>query len=248
MAGSRTQKNNNKAGVNGKPDFFQQGIRWQEILNKIKIMNRLISNFWDFFSAYSKSLLHLDVKAENGRKLFDRLNAMLHAYCKDLDCIITQKKTGAELTVTAHGNPYLFKEAELLVHFAPLIYGWKITAFLQPDADLDKYRKGTDEMISFNGISLRISEIYFLPLEIKYRPNNLGIRVFIKNYLKHSNNKNLQEALYMQIEHLIGEKSFANEVAFIEIAQLKEEMKQVTIPLFELGLYIQTFKKSFPLM
>lgn len=211
-------------------------------------MNRLINNFWDFFKAYSKSLLLLDLKTEEGRKLFDRLSAMLHTYCKDLDCKITHKNTGSELTITAHGNPFLFKEVELLVHFSPLIDKWKITAFLQPDMDLDKYRKGTDQMIFLHGIGVKISEMYFLPLEIKHRPNSLGIRIFLKNYLIHSNNKNLQEALYTQVEHLIGEKSFANDIAFIEIAQLKEEMKKVTIPLFELGLYIETFKKSFPLM
>lgn len=211
-------------------------------------MNRLINNFWDFFKAYSRSLLLLDLKTEEGRKLFDRLSAMLHAYCKDLDCKITHGKADSELTITAHGNPYLFKEVELLVHFSPLVDKWKITAFLQPDRDLDKYRKGIDQLISFHGVSLRISEMYFLPLEIKNRPNSLGIRVFIKNYLKYCNNIHLQEALYVQIEHLIGEKSFANEIAFIEMSQFKEEMKQVTIPLYELPLYIRTFKKSFPLM
>lgn len=211
-------------------------------------MNRLINNFWDFFKAYSKSLLLLDLKTEEGRKLFDRLSAMLHAYCKDLDCIITHGKAGSELTITAHGNPYLFKEVELLVHFSPLIDKWKITAFLQPDMDLDKYRKGTDQLILLHGIRLKISEMYFLPLEIKHRPNSLGIRIFLKNYLINSNNINLQEAIYIQVEHLIGEKSFANDIAFIEMAQLQQEMKKITIPLYELGLYINTFKKLFPLI
>lgn len=211
-------------------------------------MNRLINNFWDFFKAYNKSLLQLDLKTEDGRKLFDRLNAMLHIYCKDLDCVITRGKEDSELTITAHGNPFLFKEVELLVHFSPLIDKWKVTAFLQPDTDLDKYRKGTDQLIFLHGIGLKISEMYFLPLEIKHRPNSLGIRIFLKNYLIHSNNRNLQEALYTQVEHLIGEKSFANDIAFIEMAQLKEEMKKLTIPLYELRLYISTFKSSFPLM
>lgn len=211
-------------------------------------MNRLISNFWDFFKTYNKSLLLLDLKKEEDRKLFDRLSAMLHSYCKDLDCIITHGKAGSELTITAHGNPYLFKEVELLVHFSPLLDKWKIMAFLQPDMDLEKYRKGTDQLIFFHGIALRISEMYFLPLEIKHRPNSLGIRIFLKNYLIHSNNKNLQEAIYTQVEHLIGEKSFANEITFIEVAQLKGEMKKITIPLYELGVYIRTFKATFPLM
>jgi hypothetical protein len=44
---------------------------------------------------------------------------MLHHYNKDLDLIIKNKKSKAELIITANGNPYLFKEVELLVHHAP---------------------------------------------------------------------------------------------------------------------------------
>lgn len=198
-------------------------------------MNRLINNFWDFFKAYSKSLLLLDLKTEEDRKLFDRLSAMLHSYCKDLDCIITHGKADSELTITAHGNPYLFREVELLVHFSPLIDKWKITAFLQPDTDFDKYQKGTDQLIFLHGIGLRISEMYFLPLEIKNRPNSFGIQIFLKNYLIYSNNRNLQEAIYIQVERLIGEKSFANEIAFIEMAQATGRNEKANHPAIRAG-------------
>ena len=69
---------------------------------------------------------------------FYKLKEELYRYNKNLDLIIKNKKNEAELIITAHGNPYLFKEVELLVFYAPKIKRWKITAFLQPEKDLDK--------------------------------------------------------------------------------------------------------------
>ena len=63
--------------------------------------------------------------------------------------------------------------------------------------------------------------MYFIPLENPNKPTDLGIKVLLKNYIVHKENPRLREAVYTQIEHLIGEKSFANDLSFIEINQLK---------------------------
>jgi hypothetical protein len=53
----------------------------------------------------------------------------------------------------------------------------------------------------------------------------------------HKDNPRLREAVYVHIEHLIGEKSFANDIAFIEIEQLKGDDEN-QIELFNLKSYI----------
>ncbi|GGC90884.1 hypothetical protein GCM10011508_17580 [Flavobacterium lutivivi] len=151
---------------------------------------------------------------------FDKLIYLLHQYNKDLDLIIKNKKKGAELIITANGNPYLFKEVELLIHYAPVVERWKIIAFLQPETNLTNYQNGTDKPLEYYGITLRISEMYFIPLENPNKPTDLGIKVLLKNYIVHKDNPRLREAVYVHIEHLIGEKAFANDIAFIEIGQL----------------------------
>ncbi|MFN4150076.1 MAG: hypothetical protein ACK4IX_03955, partial [Candidatus Sericytochromatia bacterium] len=67
---------------------------------------------------------------------------------------------------------------------------------------------------------LRISEMYFIPLENPNKPTDLGIKVLLKNYIVYQDNPRLREAVYVHIEHLIGEKAFASDIAFIEIGQL----------------------------
>ena len=180
-----------------------------------------ITNFWNHFKENNFVFLLLNEIPKDELKVhFDKLIYLLHQYNKDLDLIIKNKNKGAELIITANGNPYLFKEVELLVHLAPVVERWKITAFLQPETNLIKYENCTDKPLEYYGINLRISEMYFIPLENQEKETDLGIKVFIKNYIIHKDNPRLREAVYVHIEHLIGEKSFANDIAFIEIGQL----------------------------
>ena len=182
---------------------------------------KIINTFWNHFQQNNFVFLLLnEIPKEELKTHFDKLIEILHQYNQDLDIIIKNKTKGGELIITANGNPYLFKEVELLVHHAPVVERWKITAFLQPETNLTKYENGTDKPLEYYGITLRISEMYFIPLENPNKPTDLGIKVLLKNYIIHKDNPRLREAVYVHIEHLIGEKSFANDIAFIEIGQL----------------------------
>ena len=205
---------------------------------------KTITNFWNYFQQNNFVFLLLNEISKDELKIhFDKLIEILHQYNKDLDLIIKNKKSGAELIITANGNPYLFKEVELLVHHAPVVERWKITALLQPETNLYKYENGTDKPLEYYGITLRISEMYFIPLENPNKPTDLGIKVLLKNYIVHKDNPRLREAVYVHIEHLIGEKAFANDIAFIEIGQL-EGNDGNQIELYNLKSYIDIERKS----
>lgn len=201
---------------------------------------KTITNFWNYFQQNNFAFLLLnEIPKEELKIHFDRLIEILHQYNKDLDLIIKNKTNGSEIIITANGNPYLFKEVELLLHHAPVIERWKITAFLQPETNLTKYEKGTDKPLDYYGINLRISEIYFIPIKNLEKETDLGIKVFIKNYIIHKENPRLREAVYVHIEHLIGEKAFANDIAFIEIGQLENNHADL-INLYYLLSFITT--------
>ncbi|MEB3800478.1 hypothetical protein INQ45_05160 [Flavobacterium columnare] len=199
---------------------------------------KTITNFWSYFQQNNFVFLLLnEISKEELKTHFDKLLEILHQYNKDLDLIIKNKTKGGELIITANGNPYLFKEVELLDHHAPVIERWKITAFLQPETNLTKYENDTDKPLEYYGITLRISEMYFIPLENPNKPTYLGIKVLLKNYIVHKDNPKLREAVYVHIEHLIGEKSFANDIAFIEIEQWEGDNEN-QIELYNLKFYI----------
>ncbi len=197
-----------------------------------------ITNFWNYFQQNNFVFLFLnEVSQEEIKQHFYNLKEVLNLYNKDLDLIIKNKKNDAELIITAHGNPYLFKEVELLVFYAPKIKRWKLTAFIQPETDLAKYENGTDKPFKFYGINLKVSDIYFVLLGDPNRPVDFGIRVFLKNYIIYKENPKLTEAVYILIEHLIGEKSFANDLKFIDINQLNQ-IDENHLKLHHLKLYL----------
>ena len=205
-----------------------------------------ITNFWNHFKQNNFVFLLLNEIPKDEIKInFDKLLTMLHHYNKDLDLIIKNKNNGAELIITANGNPYLFKEVELLVHYAPVVERWKITAFLQPETNLTKYQQGKDKPLEYYGISLRISDMYFTSIENLEKQTDLGIRIYLKNYIILKENPRLREAVYTHIEHLLGEKSFANDVAFIEIEQLTSKINDIELlDLYNLADYVIFFKNQ----
>jgi hypothetical protein len=80
--------------------------------------------------------------------------------------------------------------------------------------------------------------MYFIPLESPNKSTDLEIKVLLKNYIIHKDNPRLHEAVYVHIEHLIGEKAFANDIAFVEIGQLEGSQKNI-IALCYLHSFIQ---------
>lgn len=119
----------------------------------------------------------------------------------------------------------MFKEVELLVHHAPVVERWKITAFLQPDTNLTKYENGTDKPLEYYGITLRISEMYFIPLEKPNKPTDLGIKVLLKNYIVHKDNPRLREAVYVHIEHLTAKNHLQMISHLLRLDNGKETIK-----------------------
>lgn len=204
-----------------------------------------IQNFWQLFQKENLALFLLnDLPKEVTLEKLNTLTQAMKEYNKDLGYIIKSGKDKSELIITAHGNPYLFKEVELLVFHAPKLERWKITAFLQPEIDIDAYENGTDKPLEYYGITLRISEMYFIPSKNPNKPTDLGIKVLLKNYIVHKDNPRLREAVYTHIEHLIGEKSFANDLSFIEIDQLKNEDLEddSLLELYNLKFFIDSFE------
>ncbi len=201
-----------------------------------------IQNFWHEFEKVNLAV-HLlgDLPKEVAIKKLQVVTEALNEYNEKLGFEIRSLKNKSELIITAHGNPYLFKEVELLVFHAPVLERWKITAFIQPDTDIDIFESKKDKPITYNGITLRVSDMYFIPYEIPQRPTDFGIKVLIKNYLVYKDNPALREAVYLHIENLVGEKSFANNITFIEIGQLNldnQKDEEEPLDLYNLKFYM----------
>lgn len=85
--------------------------------------------------------------------------------------------------------------------------------------------------------------MYFEPLIIQNKPLVLATIVYIKNYILSKHNPRLREAIYTNIEHLIGENALANDNNFIDLDQLTIDANEFQlIELYQLADYIREFK------
>ena len=203
-------------------------------------MNNSLTQFWNWFSKNNKPYLFIhQVDLEERERLLDDLMKELHKYCGQLFFEMGGHPDDMqELIITAEGHKENFPVAEALVAAAPEIQGWKMIALIPPrDADFE---------INFEGVVLKPDEIWFFPLQNENDPGKIGVRVFIKNYEVMKDNSFFMPALYKVLDVILGEKSFALDLDYVDADQLPENPEDMRLSKLELlPQFIEWYKSKF---
>ncbi|MEO5777354.1 MAG: hypothetical protein ABIQ27_10630 [Flavobacterium sp.] len=211
-------------------------------------MNKAAEHFWSWFNDHKtqlKSLMELKVKDQKHYLFW--LNWHLHFYAPGLEYILVfpkhkNKKKKMQLLITAKGNPEYFTRAINLIKAAPLLWDWKFTAFIQPRQDYDEMEAGLDEPYIFGDITLKTSELKFTPFEYDGE-KKIDMIVYLKNYTIYSHNNNLMQLISIMIQDLLGEKSFYENINFVQLAQATDEDDEL-ICLYDLQFYLDDINKN----
>lgn len=210
---------------------------------------KTITLFWDWFRFNEKTLANLTKEKPKVQKLFMFwLDKHLHNYSEGLDCIIMlPEKPGGKLklVISANGDPNYFDLVKALSKCAPHLPNWEITAFIQPSTDIDEMESGLDKPYVFKDITLKASELKFMPFEYESE-KKIDMIVYLKDFTVHCNNKNLLQVIYIIMQDIIGEKSLYENVNFVELAQLPEQEDCELIYLYELQQYLDYINSSSP--
>jgi len=202
---------------------------------------RKINTFWNWFQDNNQTIKNLINETPKTQKhLYFWLSRHLGYYCKELDFLIIfpkKEKEKAELIITANGNPNFFSQVNELIKKAPALRHWKFTAFIQPTDSIDKIIEGLDEPYVFQEITIKTSEIKFLPLNYDEQTKKLDITVYLKNFKLYCNTKTWEQAIYIIIQDLLGEKSVYQNINFVQLAQMPNNHEEL-IHLYELQFYI----------
>lgn len=183
-------------------------------------MVQYAKQFWEWFEENNAPYLFLNEMDEPARSnMLVNLSDHLHWYCECLGYEIGgDKDQEQELIITAEGNPDYFTEVEILIATAPSMPGWTFTGFIPP--------RGEDFELSFEDVVLTPGNVYFVPMCDLARPESIAIKVCIPGYEQIKNQPWLRPAIYKVLENILGEKSFAMDLQYIDISALPEPTLQ----------------------
>ena len=209
-------------------------------------MKKTAEHFWSWFSDHKtklKSLRELHPKEQKHYTFW--LDWHLRFYAPGLEYILIfpkRKKKKMEFIISAKGNPEYFSTAINLVNAAPSLWNWKFTALIQPRQDYDDMEAGLDKPYIFQDITLKKSELKFIPFEYDGQ-KKIDMIVYLKNFTIYSHNNNLLQLVYMMIQDLLGEKSMHENINFVQLAQSSDEEEEL-ICLYDLQCYIDDINRN----
>ncbi|MGC4041918.1 MAG: hypothetical protein QM710_14335 [Flavobacterium sp.] len=204
-------------------------------------------HFWTWFLQHKgklKNLMSLDHKEKKHYMFW--LEWHLQFYFPGLEYIIVYpkaKKKRTHLIISARGKKELFSMAIDLEKSAPKLWDWKFTALIQPRQDIDDMEAGIDEPYVFQDITLKTSELKFIPLEYDSE-KKIDMIVYMKNFTLYSHNKNLPTLINIMLQDLLGEKSMSENINFVQLAQMPEQEDDNMIYLYDLQFYLDEINRE----
>ena len=204
-----------------------------------------INTFWNWFQDNNQTIKNLINETPlNQKHISFWLSKNLSYYCKEIDFMIVfpvsnnnNNNNKSELIITANGNPEYFNQVINLVDNAPQLKNWKFTAFIQPTEKIEEIMKGLDEPYIFHEITLKASELTFLPVEYNELSHKLDIVVFLKSYNLYCDTKTLQQAIFIIMQDIVGEQSLYQNINFVQLAQVPD-YKEGLIQLYDFQLFL----------
>ena len=185
-----------------------------------------INTFWNWFQDNNQTIKNIKNETpKNQKHILFWLDKNLSYYCKELAFMLTFPKNPThkfKLIISANGNPDYFKQVIDLIDNAPRLRTWKFIAFIQPSERIDKMIEGIDDPYIFPEITLKASELKFLPLDYNEKTQKFNIMVYLKNYNLHCDTKTLDQAIFIIMQDLLGEKSSYQNINFVQLAQMPD--------------------------
>ncbi len=179
-----------------------------------KVMNERARQFWEWFVEHCRPFLFLsDMEAEKKQELLTELLTHLQWYCQQLNFEIGGEPGGKqELIITAEGDTFYFDEVNILITSAPKLDDWEFIAFIPPRGDSFEF--------GFEDLTLKASDIWFVPLQDRAHPEIVAIKVCTPHYDRLKEYKWLRPAMYKILESILGEQSFALDIQYVDIGEL----------------------------
>jgi hypothetical protein len=205
-----------------------------------------INDFWSWFVANEDTYYgfhRMDLEDKNYH--LERLLEQLQAFDPCIGVVLVGPKhlTKATLTITADGNPNGFLYIQNLVEKAPTLPRWEFVAFIQPSVDIGACMDGTDPPYEFYRMPVKISELYWLPLEPEEGDTSgkMNINLYFKGFdesVKGLGFEQVRANISHILQDLLGELDLERHIGSIHLQDT--DPTESPLGLYDLPAYIYT--------
>lgn len=127
--------------------------------------------FWKWFCEHRTIYCELQYRSGvDSAFYYDELSERLAVFGPTLSFVICSGAANerSKLVLTTNGKPEGVLLVQNLVDLAPDIPGWEVVAFIQPCLDLNLVRKRKDPPYHFQELSIKVSDIVWIPGDYNY--------------------------------------------------------------------------------
>ena len=140
------------------------------------------------------------------------------------------------------GYRKLFSKAIALEEQVPNLEFFTAQAFVQPHANLLKYKNGTDEPLEFNEYEIKVSEMLMALEDYNIASKQLKINIYLPYYNEIKEYKNLENVIHWNVMFILGEIAFYKHIRQINLHQMPLEPKGL-LSLIDLPDFIEYLYK-----
>lgn len=185
-----------------------------------------IAEFWRVFQGRAGELARVRSADD---PVYDLILDRLQEINPELYFEFYAEPGASELVITAEGERSLFPLVDSIVAGAPEIPGWAILAL--------KPKLGIPVTATWEDGKVTVADVVFLPLELA-DSDDLGLRLLVPG-LAPEHAEAAHNALLRVLDHVLGEREFAESVEYTEVVPLPGDASEEDyIALSDLESYI----------
>lgn len=184
---------------------------------EIPVDKQDVEIFWRWLEAHKRELDSLDNPNDYfWKEILDRLHTFSERLYIEVSRL-SSKTFERELIITACGRQELFPVADRIVANALQIPGWRFISL--------KLAMGFDFKTRYEEIEFDPKSMWFLPLDNKTNPRDLGLRIGIPD-LSPDIERQASNAALIILDTTLGERVAALEIQHVETTVLPENPRE----------------------